>query len=146
MPKLTIPLVQAPNPRGLNLATLDGFVSGAFHTVVPDSLTGRKTIYLQKRPGFTASSVGSAVGVACFKSPSANKNITAFGVPSTVYKDSTSQGALTDGSGNSYTAMHITETIISDLTYWLISATRSSGTISSGWYLPSDADSQTAYT
>lgn len=153
MPKTTIPLVFNPSQRGFGSSismSKDAIMSGVVPVVVSDSLKGSKSIFVQKRTGLLniASTAAGSSATAIFLSQSiAGIVVAAFGSSlSTIYRAHTSVGTLATATDN-YTAMFITETVINDITYFLITANDPPGfTDTTGWYLASDAHSQTSYT
>lgn len=153
MPQLIIPLAGNPNQRffGSNISmSVDQIISGMVPMVVTDGAKGTKTIYLQKRCGWGAETVTSdVVATAIHQSPSTGQGITAFGASgSTIFSALTNCGTLAFTAGSTHTAMHISEIVIGDVTYYMISAhnNNTSLTVTSGWYLASDAFAATSYT
>lgn len=143
MPKQKIPLVGSFNPRGidgsdtLTLAEDQRFLNCMFN-VVQNPVTGKATVYLEKRPGWGVDSLvaaGSASTGLC-KPQSFNATLTAFGdTNSTIYFGTTSVGTITGR------ALHFTETLISSVGHVMIRS--SDGT---GWYYADGAKDQLAYT
>ncbi len=143
MPTLRLPLAGSFNQRGidgssiLSLSEDQRFLNCAFD-VVTNPVTGSKTVYCEKRPGWIQDSIVSAgnVSTGLIRTDSNNSVVSAFGATnSTIYEGSVSVGTITG------TADHFTETLISGIGYVLIRS--SDGT---GWYYPSDAKAQTSYT
>lgn len=143
MPTARIPLVGSFNQRNLDAATtLDDSVDQRFlnctFSVVTNALTGRRTIYVEKRPGWgVESTVSSGIASTGLIQPQAfNAPFSAFGTTnSAVYVGSISVGTITGR------ALHFTETLISASSYVLLKS--SDGT---GWYYPNGAKDVTAYT
>src|SRR5678815_356687 len=143
MPTTRIPLVGTLNQRGLagNAALVlnedQRFLNCTFE-VVTNSVTGKSTVYLSKRPGWGVDSVvaaGSASTGLC-KPQSFNATLTAFGdTNSTIYFGTTSVGVITGR------ALHFTETLISGI--GCVAIKSSDGT---GWYYMDGAKDVTAYT
>lgn len=143
MPTQRIPLVGSFNQR-----TIDGaaaltalqdqrFLNCAFR-VIQNAVTGRSTVYVEKRPGWgVESTVSSGIASTGLIQPQAfNSAISAFGTTnSAVYVGSINVGTITGR------ALHFTETLISASSYVLIKS--SDGT---GWYYPNGAKDVTAYT
>lgn len=138
-----IPLVGSFNQR-----TIDGaaaltalqdqrFLNCAFR-VIQNAVTGRSTLYVEKRPGWGVdSTVSSGIASTGLIQPQAfNSPVSAFGTTnSAVYVGSINVGTITGR------ALHFTETLISASSYVLIKS--SDGT---GWYYPNGAKDNTAYT
>jgi hypothetical protein len=143
MPTARIPLVGSFNQR-----TIDGamtlalnedqrFLNVAFD-VVQNPVTGKATVYCEKRPGWGVDSIVAAgsVSTGLIKTDSVNSVVSAFGATnSTIYDGQVSVGVITGR------ALYFSETLISNVGYVLIKS--SDGT---GWYYPSDAKDVTAYT
>lgn len=142
MSQTPIPFTPAYNTRGMVESALsqgrDARIKGGIYTVAIDPLAGTKTIYVNKRPGWSASTTPQAgsEGSVVFHSPSTGAVISAFGlVNSTIYSDTTNCGTITG------VATHISEIVISGTTYYMI--TSWPGT---GWFLASDSFSSTSFT
>lgn len=143
MPVARIPLVGSFNQRTIDAAAslsagLDQRFLNCVFSVVRNPVTGRNTVYVEKRPGWGAESTVSAgnVSTALIKTDSFTSVISAFGsTDSTIYDGGNSVGAITGR------ALYMTELLISSVGYVLIKS--SDGT---GWYYTSDARAQTSYT
>ena len=143
MPTVRIPLVGSFNTRGLDgdatiTASEDQRFLNAIFNVVQNPVTGKATVYVEKRPGWGVDSIVAAnnASTGFIKPQSFNASLTAFGdTNSTIYLGTTSVGTITGR------ALHFTETIVSSTTYVMIKS--SDGT---GWYFAEDAASQTSYT
>ena len=142
MPTVRIPLVGSFNQRSidgsaaLTLNEDQRFLNCAFN-VVQNPVTGKSTLYVEKRPGWSQDSLVST-GIASsglikpqlFSSP-----ISAFGeVSSNIYLGTINVGIL---SGR---ALHMTETLINATSNVLIKA--SDGT---AWYYTDGAKNSTSY-
>jgi hypothetical protein len=143
MPTVRIPLVGSFNQRSidgsgaLNLNEDQRFLNATFN-VVQNPVTGKATLYVEKRPGWAQDSQVST-GIASsglikpqlFSSP-----LTAFGdVSSNIYIGTINVGVL------SARALHFTETLINASSSVLIKA--SDGT---GWYYTTGAKDVLTYT
>lgn len=143
MPTLRVPLVGSFNTRSIDgTATLtisedQRFLNTVFN-LVTNPITGKSTIYVEKRPGWGQDSIpasGSA-STGMIRTQSFNAAISAFGVAnSVIYFGTTSIGTITGR------AIHFTETLISGVSY--IAIRSSDGT---GWYYVEDSHQVTAYT
>ena len=148
MATLTLPLVGVPNRRGFNTlsATTDQRFIGVLPQVVENPVTGNKTVYAEKRPGWILDSTPSSgkVGWKCYSSKSTLTAITAYYTSGTtaysIYANSTLVGTI-----SGYTPQEINETKIADITYYLINSI-DGHTNSRFYYLASDSYSQTSYT
>lgn len=143
MPTVRIPLVGTFNQRGLDgngtltLAEDQRFLNCTFN-IVQNPVTGKATVYVEKRPGWGQDSVVSAgnASTGMIKPQAFNATLSAFGATnSTIYLGTISVGTITGR------ALHFTETVISSTAHVMIKS--SDGT---GWYFPADAANQTAYT
>ena len=106
--------------------------------VATNPVTGKATVYVEKRPGWGLDSVVAAgsASTGLIKPQAFNATITAFGeTNSTIYWGTTSVGAITGR------ALYFTETLISAVSYVVIKS--SDGT---GWYYVDGAKDVTAYT
>lgn len=143
MPTARIPLVGSFNQRGMTgsadlvLNEDQRFLNCVFN-IVQNPVTGKTTVYVEKRPGWATDSVveaGSA-STGLLKPQSFDVSISAFGdTNSTIYFGTTSVGAITGR------AIHFTETIISAGTVVMIKS--SDGT---GWYYVGGAKDTLTYT
>lgn len=143
MPKVRIPLVGSFNQRGMDAdATLalaeDQRFKNCVFNVVKNPVTGKASVYAEKRPGWVQDSLVAAgspsTGMIVPQSFSAN--ISAFGdTNSTIYFGTTSTGAITGR------AVSFGETILNSVSYITIKS--SDGT---GWYYAEGAHIVTAYT
>lgn len=107
-------------------------------SVSQNPVNGRPVVYVEKRPGWGVESIVSAgdVSTGLLKTDFLGSAISAFGsTNSTIYDGQVSVGAITGR------ALYMSETLISGIGYVLIKS--SDGT---GWYYPSNAKAQTAYT
>lgn len=143
MTTVRIPLVGSFNQR-----TIDGervldvsqdqrFLNCVF-SVVQNPVTGKATVYVEKRPGWKVDAIvaSSNVSTGLIKTDALSQFISAFGATnSTIYDGQVSVGAITGR------ALYFNETVISGTSYVLIKS--SDGT---GWYYAEDAKDQTAYT
>ena len=143
MPTARVPLAGSYNQRGLDgdaALTLNQdqrFKNCAF-TVVTNPITGKSTVYTEKRPGWGTDSLveASAASTGLIKPQSFDGTITAFGeTNSTIYFGTTSVGAITGR------ALHFTETLINAI--GCVAIKSSDGT---GWYYMAGAKDVTAYT
>ncbi len=143
MPIARIPLVGSFNQRTVNAAAAfaasqdQRFLNCTF-SLVNNPVTGRRTVYVEKRPGWGVESTVAAsnVATALIKADFLNSILSAFGSSnSTIYKGGTSVGTITGR------AMYMSETLISGTGYVVIKS--SDGT---GWYFAADAADQTSYT
>lgn len=143
MPTQRVPLVGSFNQRGIdgdNTLTLSEdqrFMNATFN-LVQNPITGKATVYLEKRPGWKQDSLVAAgnSSTGLIRPQSFNATLTAFGdTNSTIYFGTTSVGVITGR------AMHFTETLISSVAHVMIKS--SDGT---GWYYVNGAKDQLAYT
>lgn len=91
-------------------STKDSRLINCFNETVSDPITGQKTVYCTKRPGFATNSTPAAgsIGNAILVWTHGNKIMSAFGASnSTIYDGTTSKGAITG------LATEITETFVS---------------------------------
>ena len=131
MPTERIPLVGAHNQRTIDAqsqleASTDQQFMNCVFGVVRNPITGKSTVYVEKRPGWGVKSLVEAgsLSTGLIHSDALGTTISAFGTTnSTIYDGVTSVGAITGR------ALHFTETIISGTAYILIKS--SDGT---GWY------------
>jgi hypothetical protein len=150
MPTVRIPLVGQFNSRELlgSSAAKDQYFSAALFQVLDNPVTGKRSVYVHKRPGWAVGStpsVGSSPrnGIYAFRTLSIQVSSSgvlsvfrAAGVTSLFY-NSTNSGTM-DGVGGD---VFITETTISNTVCYLITEPPSAG-----FYLMDDARSQTSYT
>lgn len=138
-----IPLVGTYNTRGIDGdATLtinedQRFLNCTFN-LVDNPVTGKATIFVEKRPGWGVDSVVAAgsASTGLIKPVSFNASITAFGeTNSIIYFGTTSVGVITGR------ALHFRETLVSNIAHVMIKS--SDGT---GWYYVAGAKDVTAYT
>src|SRR3990167_7077252 len=143
-----MPTVRIPLAGSFNQRTIDGertlaaaqdqrFLNCSFN-VVQNPITGKATVYVEKRPGWKSDAIveASAVSTGLIKTDSLSQIISAFGATnSTIYDGQVSVGAITGR------ALYFSETVISGTSYVLIKS--SDGT---GWYYADDAKDLTAYT
>lgn len=148
MPTQTINLVGQIDSRSNSTGyTKDQVFKGCTFKTLTNPVSGRRSVYVEKRGSMTSVGEPTSSGnfTALFASPSTLARISAVGTAtSTIYKGSTSCGSLT----TNYIARHISETIISGTTFYLLSACHSTGPSAGteGWYLADDATDVTAYT
>jgi hypothetical protein len=142
MPVARIPLVGSFNPRtidghaALEAAQDQRFLNCTF-SVVQNPVTGKATVYAEKRPGWGVYSTveASSVSTGLIKTDAMGSAISAFGdTNSTIYDGTVDVGTITGR------ALYFSETLISAVGYVLIRS--SDGT---GWYYPADAKDQTSY-
>ena len=142
MPTQRLPLVGSFNTRGiagndtLTLNEDQRFLNCTFN-LVQNPVTGKATIYVEKRPGFGVDSVvASGQGSTGLSKPqSFNATLTAFGATnSTIYFGTTSVGTITGR------ALHFTETLISGV--GIVAIKSSDGT---GWYYADGAKDDLTY-
>ncbi len=143
MTTVRIPLVGNFNQRGitgigvLNASEDQRFKNCTFD-VLKNPVTGKLTVYVQKRPGWFLDSTpgGSNASTGIIKPLSFNATITAFSdTNSTIYYNTTSVGTITGR------AMHFTETL--NGTLGCVVFRSSDGT---GWYYVDGAKDQLTYT
>lgn len=143
MPVQRIPLVGNFNQRSisgnaaLTVPEDQRFLNCTFD-VVQNPVTGKATVYVEKRPGWDQDTIvaNGSPSTALIKPQSINAVISAFGdTNSTIYYGSTSVGTITGR------AIYAGETIVSSLTYIVFKS--SDGT---GWYYPSGAKDTLSYT
>jgi len=106
--------------------------------VVQNPVTGKATVYVEKRPGWKVDSIveGGSISTGIIKTDFLSQSISAFGATnSTIYDGQVDVGTITGR------ALYFSETVISGTGYVLIKS--SDGT---GWYYADDAKDQTAYT
>ncbi|HWC31043.1 MAG TPA: hypothetical protein VG845_13270, partial [Dehalococcoidia bacterium] len=141
-------VARLPLAGSFNQRTIDGasaldsnqdqrFLNCTFN-VVQNPVTGKATLYVEKRPGWgvdvTVSSGIASTGL--IQPQSVPAPLSAFGTTSSnVYVGSVNVGVI------SARALHFTETLISASSYVLLKA--SDGT---GWYYPQDAKDTLSYT
>src|SRR4051794_39928506 len=122
MPTQRIALAGSFNQRGLDANTTlvdevdQRFLNCAFR-VIQNAVTGRSTLYVEKRPGWGVdSTVSSGIASTGLIQPQAfNSPVSAFGTTnSAVYVGSINVGTITGR------ALHFTETLISASSYVLI--------------------------
>lgn len=142
MPTARLPLVGSFNERGIDgAAALDvsedqRFLNCAF-LVVQNPVTGKVSVYIEKRPGWMADSIVAAgsASTGLIKPLAFNAPLTAFGdTNSTIYVGTTSVGAITGR------ALHFNEVLISSVSYVTIKS--SDGT---GWYYVNGAKDDLTY-
>lgn len=134
MPTKRIPLAGTHTQRTIDAQTqLENSVDQQFLNcvfgVVRNPITGKSTLYVEKRPGWGVKSVVEAgsLSTGLIHSDGIGTDISAFGiVNSTIYDGTTSVGAITGK------ALHFSETILSGTAYVLIKS--SDGT---AWYYAS---------
>ena len=142
MPTVRVGLVGSFNQRGidgesaLSVPEDQRFLNCTF-TVVQNPVTGKNTVYVERRPGWgqdtLVSSGMASTGLA--KPQSFNATLSAFGdTNSTIYFGTTSVGDITGR------ALHFTETLISSTPYVVIRS--SDGT---GWYYVDGAKDDLTY-
>ena len=143
MPVARIPLIGSFNQRSINAdavlaADIDQRFLNCTFDVVQNPVTGKATVYVEKRPGWGVDSIVAAgsVSTGLIKTDSVNSVVSAFGsTNSTIYDGQVSVGTITGR------ALYLSETLISNIGYVLFKS--SDGT---GWYYTSDAKDVTAYT
>lgn len=142
MATVRIPLVGSFNQRGIDgsgalvSSTDQRFLNCSFD-LVHNPITGKSTIYVAKRPGWGVDSVVSNgnASTALIKPQSFDTTLTAFGdTNSTIYWGPTNVGTITGR------ALHMTETIVSGVSYVMIKS--SDGT---GWYYADGAKDDLTY-
>ena len=142
MPTIRLPLVGTFNQRGidgdaaLTLNEDQRFLNCTFN-LVQNPVTGKSTVYAEKRPGLGAdSTVSSGIASTGLIRPLAfNAAFSAFGeTNSAVYVGTVHVGNITGR------ALHFTETLISASSYVVLKS--SDGT---GWYYPDGAKDVTSY-
>ena len=142
MPTVRVPLVGSFNQRGidgdgaLSVPEDQRFLNCTF-TVVQNPVTGKKTVYAERRPGWKVESVVAAgsASTGLSKPLSFNATLSAFGeTNSTVYVGSVSVGVITGR------ALHFTETLITNVSHVVIRS--SDGT---GWYYVDGAKDDLTY-
>src|SRR3989304_1614027 len=142
MPTARIPLAGSFTQRGLDAAVTlaanedQRFLNTAFD-IVQNPVTGKATVFVEKRPGWGVDSIVAAgsISTGVIKTNSNNAFLAAFGnTNSTIYDGQVSVGAITGR------AMYFTETLISSVGHVMIKS--SDGT---GWYYAADAKDKTAY-
>lgn len=143
MPTVRIPLVGSFNQRGaaasaaLTVAEDQRFKNCVF-SVVQNPVTGKMSVYVEKRPGWVQDSVVSAgnASTGLTVPHTFNATVSAFGnTDSTIYLGTISVGTITGR------AVYFAETVISSVGYVVIKS--SDGT---GWYYAAGAKDQLAYT
>lgn len=142
MTKLRVPLVGSFNQRGVEgsddiAAGIDQIFTNVTFDLVRNPITGKGTIYVEKRPGWGVLSLVEAgsVSTGFLRTDTIGSVVSAFGATnSTIYDSTISVGAITG------TALHWGETIINAIGYILIRS--SDGT---GWYYASNAAAQLSY-
>jgi hypothetical protein len=142
MPTQRIPLVGTYNTRGIDgVNTLtqnedQRFLNCTFN-LIQNPVTGKATIYVEKRPGWGVDSLVAAgsASTGMVKPQAFDASISAYGdTNSVVYFGTTNVGTITGR------ALHFTETLISAVSHVMIKS--SDGT---GWYYVNGAKDQTAY-
>jgi len=120
---------------------------------VPTQISDSRSLFMQKRAGLAilASGITSAIINGIHYSPSTGVTVSGFGSSSsgsTIYANATSVGSLAFTASITHSVMHIIETVISGVTFYMISACDRSSTlaVTSGWYLASDSYAVTSYT
>lgn len=143
MPTVRIPLVGTYNERGidgdgsLSVPEDQRFLNCVF-SVVQNPVTGKASVYVEKRPGWGVDSIVAAnnPSTGIVKPLTYTAPVTAFGdTNSTIYVGSTSVGTITGR------ALHFKETLVSSVSHVLIKS--SDGT---GWYYVAGAKDQLSYT
>ena len=138
-----VSLVGSFNQRGLDgeaaLAVPEDqrFLNCTF-TVIQNPITGKNTVYVERRPGWSTDSLVSAgmASTGLAKPQAFNATLSAFGdTNSEIFAGTISVGTITGR------ALHFTETLISNEAYVVIRS--SDGT---GWYYVDGAKDVTAYT
>lgn len=149
MQSKTIPLVGSPNSRTRNFSgsafDKDQWFRACNISRVDNPATQSSTFYIEKRTGLGLGDTVSNgnIGTAVHLSPSTNEKVSVFGSTSTVFSGTTNCGTITSG----YVVRHISEVVISSVTYYLLSAVTPVDDVSTeGYYLASDSFSQTSYT
>lgn len=144
MPTVRIPLVGSFNQRTIDARAVlalnedQRFLNCTFD-VVQNPVTGKATVYVEKRPGWGVESVVSAGNVSTggIKTESFNAVVSAFGDSnSTIFDGQVNVGAITGR------AMYFTETLLPATGIGYVMIKSSDGT---GWYYASNAKAQTAY-
>ena len=143
MPSVRIPLVGTFNQRGLNGSTAldvpeDQRFKNVTIAVVTNPVTGKSTVYAEKRPGWKQDSLVTAgnASTGLIQPQSFTSPISAFGeTNSTIYLGTISVGTITGR------ALHFTETLISGV--GCVAIKSSDGT---GWYYMDGAKDTTDYT
>lgn len=143
MPTIRVPLAGSFNQRSidgdasLTLSEDQRFLNCLF-SVVQNPITGKSTVYVEKRPGWGADSLVSS-GIAStglIKPQTFNAAFSAFGeTNSACYVGTINVGNITGRM------LHATETIVSASSYVLLRS--SDGT---GWYYAEDAKDTLSYT
>lgn len=145
MPKTArIPLIGVNNQRGIDgtgeitVGQDQVFLNCTFDGV-KNPLTGKATVYVQKRPGFGVSSLVSPgnVSTGLIRTEALGSTLSAFGDTNSVIYDSTINVGTITGR-----ALHFLETLLATSTGYILIRS-SDGT---AWYYPSDAANNTAYT
>lgn len=143
MPTIRIPLVGTYNERGidgsssLNVPEDQRFLNCVF-SVVQNPVTGKASVYVEKRPGWGVDSIVAAnnPSTGLVKPLTYTVPVSAFGdTDSTIYVGSSSVGTITGR------ALHFKETLVSSVSHVLIKS--SDGT---GWYYVAGAKDQLSYT
>ena len=143
MPTVRVPLVGTFNERGMDgSASLEvpedqRFLNCIFN-VVQNPITGKASVYLEKRPGWGQDAlVSSGIASTGLVKPQAfNAAFSAFGeTNSSVYVGTINVGTITGR------ALHISETLISASSYVILRS--SDGT---AWYYPNGAKDTLSYT
>jgi hypothetical protein len=143
MQTVRLPLVGSMNQRGidgeasLSVPEDQRFLNCAF-TVVQNPVTGKNSVYMERRPGWATDSLVSAgnASTGLAKPQAFNATLSAFGdTNSEVFVGTVSVGTITGR------ALHFTETLISSSAYVMLRS--SDGT---GWYYVDGAKDVTAYT
>ena len=138
MPSQRIPLIGSPNQRGVDvrntLVTSDKdqrFVNFMPH-VVRNQVTGRSTLYLEKRPGFDAgTTISGTDGCSAIYAGRQAQNtiVSCFG--QTVFTNLASSGTTISTSGLEYDG--VTSTLINETEYFLFNEI-SGVTTGNAWY------------
>ena len=143
MPTVRFPLVGTFNQRTidgervLDAAQDQRFLNCCFN-VVQNHVTGKATVYVEKRPGWKVDAIvaDSNVSTGLIKTDALSQVVSAFGATnSTIYDGQVSVGTITGR------ALYLSETVVSGISHILIKS--SDGT---GWYYPEDSRNVTAYT
>ena len=143
MPTAKIPLVGSFNTRGIDgdaslvLNEDQRFLNTTFN-VVQNPVTGKSTVYAERRPGWAVDSQVSSglASTGLIKPLDFNAALSAFGeTNSAIYIGTNNVGNITGR------ALHFTETLISASSYVVLKS--SDGT---GWYYPDGAKDILAYT
>ena len=145
MPIFTMPLVGNPNTRTRAHSSVAFDKDQILRAVRINKEDDGYSV--EKRSGLGAANTISSgnAGTAIHISSSTGAVITAFTVAgeSSIFSDATNCGTIT----NNYVVRHISERVISGVTYYLLSAVDSTDvTATQGWFLASDAFADTSFT